>query len=620
MKKNTLIILGLLCLKGAFAQGTAPKVVIAPDGSRFAQCTSFEITRPFRELADEQASQRKNDLNNPHEMEDRRRDKPPVRVAGVPVQPDPVVQTTMGSRVLTPPTVNFTAQSPGQGSPLDPTGAAGLTDYVQAVNCNYRAYNKTTGAALMNSLNLSTLWSGSQDAGDPIVLYDKLADRWFISQFQLPNSNKVLIAISTTNDPTGSFYKYTFTMNQGNDYLKFAIWPDGYYMSANWHSPDQVMVFDRTKMLAGNPAAGSITSPSFNLPNPGGFFLPSIADADGTLPPAGTPACMFSYEDDNSGGPADEIHIYSLTTNWTANTLTVAENTAGGSPLLTAPFNSTFTATAWQEISQKSSSQGIDAIQGIFMFRTQYRKWTGYNTVLLNNVVNADGNGKAGIRWYELRQNTTTGMWSIYQQATYSPDANNRWMGSLAMDDNGNIGMGMCVSGTSAFPSLHYTGRYPGDPLGTMPFAEQIATTGTAAKSGNDRWGDYSHTSLDPDGKTFWHTGMWMGNSGETSQIFNFQITPSVVTGIAEDQNTPKYTAYLPDNNTLLVKASNLATNEEVVVDLFDIDGRQISGKKIVPATNAFETNFSTAGLAKGTYLVRIGNINFQKVIKVILN
>ena len=310
-----------------------------------------------------------------------------------------------------------------------------------------------------------------------------------------------------------------------------------------------------------------------------------------------------------------------ITTNWTTPSATTAvEDVAGGSPLATAAFNSTFTKASMSEISQKGSTNGIDAIQGIFMFRAQYRVWAGYNTVLLSGVVNADGAGKAGIRWYELRQNSSTKVWSIYQQGTYAPDGDNRWMSSIAMDDNGSIALAYAVSGASSYPSLRYTGRYSSDPLGTMPFTEVTAKAGTAAKTGNNRWGDYSHTSLDPDGKTFWHTGMWMSSS-ETSQIYSFQITPSIATGIDENKDlAPQYSAYLSDNSNLLVKASNLSTTEELMVDLFDIDGKLIQDKKIMPSSGMFETNFGVTGLAKGTYLVRIGNLSFQKVIKVNVN
>ena len=136
---------------------------------------------------------------------------------------DPVVQTDEGSRMSRAPIVNFAGQT-GSGYPPDPSGAAGPNHYVQAVNTTYRVYDKT-GNALTTTKNLNTLWPGSSNTGDPIVMYDRHADRWFISQFNDPA--KILIAISTTSDPTGTYYAYTFNLTQFPDYPKYSIWWDG---------------------------------------------------------------------------------------------------------------------------------------------------------------------------------------------------------------------------------------------------------------------------------------------------------------------------------------------------------------------------------------------------------
>jgi hypothetical protein len=296
------------------------------------------------------------------------------------------------------------------------------------------------------------------------------------------------------------------------------------------------------------------------------------------------------------------------------------EDVAGGSPLAVAAFNSTW-SNYMNEITQKSSTQGLDAIQGIFMLRAQYRRWPGYNTLLLNNAVNTNtATGVAGIRWYELRQNTTTNVWSVYQQSTYAPaDGQNRWMGSIAMDNNGAIGLCFALSGTNNFPSLAYTGRNATDPLGQMTYTEVIAKAGQGAQAGINRWGDYSHTSLDPDQVTFWHTGMWANASGgEVTQVYNFAINGAA--GINENPALkPEYSAYTDVPGTLLVKGSKLTTNDELMVDLFDIEGRTVLNTKVKPSSNAFETSLPVTGLAKGSYLVRIGNQGFQKVIKVVM-
>jgi len=622
MNKLILCISGLLVANALEAQTLQkPNGILYPNGVYYSQCSNFEISRPLRELAAE------NPVTATDRFDRKEVDKPRTfKAKGNPtasIGPDPVAQTSMGVLSMSQPGSNWTGQT-GGGYPLDPTGGAGPTAYVQAVNTYYQAFDKVTGAPLMASMSLKSLWPGSIDDGDPIALYDKYADRWFIQQFQVSNNTqKILIAISATNDPTGAYYKYTFIPDASDspDYPKFSIWSDGYYMTANWNN-QKVTVFDRVKMLAGNATAGMIVKPvTVNLPN-NGFFAPMPADADGELPPGGTPMSIFAFEDDNWGAPAvkDQIHVLKMTTDWTtpANT-TLIEDVAGGSPIATSPFNS-YWSNYMNEVAQKSSSQRLDAIQGVFMFRAQYRRWAGYNSVVLNNAVNLDTiTGHCGIRWYELRQNVGSGIWTIYQQGTYAPDAENRWMGSIAMDDNGAIGMGFAISGNVNFPSLAYTGRNANDPLGQMTYSEIIAKSGTTSQAGINRWGDYGHTSLDPDGLTFWHTGMFEDGNGPESQIFNFAIN-----GLAGIQEPAKplshYLCYQSNPASLIVNGSDLESNEQIVVDLFDIEGRQIYTSQVVPAGNGFQTTIPVSGLATGTYMVRIGNVHFQKVVKVSLN
>jgi hypothetical protein len=189
------------------------------------------------------------------------------------------------------------------------------------------------------------------------------------------------------------------------------------------------------------------------------------------------------------------------------------------------------------------------------------------------------------------------------------------------MDDNGSIALCYARSSATAgdYVSLAYTGRLAGDPLGTMTFAETTAIAGTGSQSGVNRFGDYSQTTLDPaDGITFWHTGEYMGGatggSALRTRIYSFTLPLS--TGIDENSNTALVNAYQSES-TINVVANNLPSNDEFVVDLFDITGKQLSGKKITPSSNSFQTTVDVNGLAAGTYLVRVGTPTFQRVVKV---
>ena len=576
----------------------------------YKPCAGFAITKPLSEMS----------IDKTEDKEDWEKDEIKIR-RGFPVATykkpskftvDPLTQTTMGSKLLSPPIANWQGTS-GTASPPDPSGAAGPAHFVQAVNLRYIIYNKT-GTVLAGPFNLSSLWAGSTNDGDPIVLYDKYADRWFVQQFN--GADKILVAVSTGSNPAGAYYTYTFVPDPGNfpDYPKFSIWSDGYYCTANLNSPQKLCVFDRTKMLAGNPSAGMISLTTPVAPN-NGFYSALPADADGTLPPYGTPCPLFIYEDDTwSVGGVDQLRIFKLTTDWItpSNSTLVLDQT-----LPTTAIDVNFNIN-WDDVSQPGTTQKLDAISGVLMYRAQYRRWIGYNSVVINHAVIVNSTTKqVGIRWYELRQNTSTGIWSIYQEGTYAPDLHSRWMASMAMDDNGSIGMAYAVSSGTIFPSLRYTGRNASDPLGLMTYTETTAIAGTSSQTFFNRFGDYSQTSLDPDGITFWHTGEYISSGGKT-RIFSWQI-PNITTGISDVSDKPDLIVFQNENN-LNIKGVKLPNDNETQVEVFDIMGKLIIGRKVTPNSNSFETTIDISGLSKATYLVRIGNEKFQKVVKVSVN
>jgi len=95
----------------------------------------------------------------------------------------------------------------------------------------------------------------------------------------------------------------------------------------------------------------------------------------------------------------------------------------------------------------------------------------------------------------------------MQQDNVWAPDADHRWLGSIAMDKNGNIGLGYSVSSATTFPSIRYTGRLAGDALGTMREEKSAFVGGGSQTSTSNRWGDYSSMNVDPDDDmTFWYT------------------------------------------------------------------------------------------------------------------
>ena len=593
------------------------KAQINNDKAEIIVCSEFHITKRFSEIAENLPEYQKV-FNQPRkESEDKKNRKAYMgksNVNSLPLKEDPIAQKTMGSRQSQTLLASWEGLS-GLSYPPDPSGAAGPNHYVQAVNSSYQIFSKTGGSVIGGGpFTLGSLLFGSND-GDPIVLYDKYADRWVITEFKTVG-RKVLFAISKTSDPTGQYYTYSYTSPQFPDYQKFSIWADGYYMTSN-QSNQKVFVFERDSMLAGVPTSRALNK-TFSPPTDNAFFCPLPADADGQLPPAGTPCYIFSYEDDGWGsGYVDRINIYKMSVVWgTTPTATIAVE----AQLPTQPFDASYNQN-WDDISQPVTTTKLDGIGGVFTYRAQYRRWTGYNSVVLNNPVMVNTTtGQRSIRWYELRQNSTTNQWSIYQQSTYAPDDLNRWVGSIAMDDNGSISLAYSVSNSNVYPGLRYTGRLATDSLNTMTFAEQIVAVGNSAQTSNNRYGDYSHTALDPvDGTIFWHTGEYILNGEPATKIYSFKFPASTV-GIKESSNSLSFIAS-NHGDEIRINIMNLPNNKELIIDLFDINGRFVNGKKINPTENTVETSFSNQGLAKGTYLVRIGNnnTNFQKVTKVII-
>jgi len=537
--KKILLILFCLVISGLYAQNKTIQ-----DNGNVITCSGFHVTMPLRDLVKQHPVKKDKDkilkesfdrMYRPHQIFMH------TAAEGPQYGEDPAVrQTTMGTYSPSgkAPIKNWAGQTTTDCRPFDPTGAAGTTYYVQAINATtFEVYNKSTGASVLTG-DLGSLWSpATADDGDPIVMYDKFADRWFISQFG-SSGNNMYIAISTTNDPTGSYYTYTFTSPQFPDYLKFSIWENGYYMTSN-QATDKVFCFERTQMIAGNSSARAISA-NFTTGSVSSFFIPLPADAAdcSTLPTAGTPLPFFAYYDNAWGGGNDGVNIWNMTVTW--GTTPTASITAA-TLVQTSAFDASY-SSSWDDVTQPGTNQKLDGIGGVPTYRAQWRSWSGYNTVVLNwGVLISSTTGQRSIRWVELRQNQTSGVWSLYQEGTYTPDANTRWMGSIAMDNNGSIALAYCKSSSSVYPSLCYTGRLSSDPLGTMSFAETVAIAGTSSQTGTNRYGDYAHTSLDPDGITFWHTGEYVA-SGVKTRIYSFQLPAGTLAPVANFSATPTIT------------------------------------------------------------------------------
>lgn len=440
---------------------------------------------------------------------------------------DPVVQSSPAPSLVSAPQLSFEGVANLNGVlPPDTNGAIGPNHYVQWVNLSFAVYARgpagTTPTLVYGPVAGNTLWTGfggpceTQNNGDPVVRYDQLADRWFMSQLAIPNSFAGIvylapfyqcIAVSATPDPTGPYYRYQYSFSKLNDYPKFGVWPDAYYMTMNQFNPpflswagQGVLAFDRTSMLQGLPAGMvSFDLSTVNLKIGGG--LP--ADLDGPAPPPGSPNYYVAVDSKAWGFPQDQLELWRFHVDWT----TPSNSTFTQAALLpTAPFDPTLCGGAGNCVPQPGTTQTLDTLSDRLMYRLQYRNFGDHESLVVNHTVDVDGTNHAGIRWYELRD--PNGMPSIYQQGTYAPDSDHRWMGSAAMDGAGDMALGFSVSSATTYPSIRYAARLATDPLGTLAQGETTLIAGSGSQThSTGRWGDYSMLAVDPnDGCTFWYT------------------------------------------------------------------------------------------------------------------
>ena len=428
-------------------------------------------------------------------------------------------------------------------SPPDTSGVVGATQYVQWVNNSFAIFDKNTGALVYGPADGNTLFTGfggpceTSNDGDPIVQYDKAAERWVLSQFSVSGSEpadpnrpafRQCVAISTTPDATGTYNRYEFKYDDFNDYPKVGVWPNGYYVTFNMFQGSdgpfigsKVCVYNRESMLNGQPAAQQCIQLGVQF----GGVLPSDLDGATTslrpvngapgpgMPPANSPNYLLNFG-------RNQLRLWTFHVDWANSNNT---RLSGPTPMAVAAFNEACDSC----ITQKDVTQQLDTLGDRLMFRLAYRRLGNRESLLANHAVTTN-DGNIGIRWYELRladQQAT-----VFQQGTFTPDTNHRWMGSIAMDKAGNIGIGYNVSGGSLFPGVRFTGRPasstlpPGQLQGEMPIKD-----GAGSQTTFSRWGDYSGMSIDPvDDCTFWFTTEYLKTTGRhnwSTSIVSFKFS-----------------------------------------------------------------------------------------------
>lgn len=464
-------------------------------------------------------------------------------------------------------------------NPSDNSLAVGPDHIVQTVNSRMAIFTKkgsrfdTTGKVLYGPVETRNVFRGfggpceRMNNGDAVVRYDQLADRWLIvmptfrrspsrqtdSTIYSSNPGKaerlyeplltkapdtatsrqarprndtgtycMCYAISTGPDPFGPYYRYEFKRALFPDYPRPAVWPDGYYTSTS--TGDEVIekhayVVDRARLLKGEEA----TEQSFIIKDVN--FLVN-ADLDGKkLPPAGAPNIMMAAGGTQLKGilKDDGIYVWKFHVDWKDPNKTKID---GPLKIPVEPYTYLCGGQLTKCVPQPGTDIRLDAQGDKLMARLVYRRMGKRESIVAVHSVSTSSGG-GGVRWYELRVDKKRNV-SLYQQGTYAPDANYRWMASPAIDAKGNIGIGYSFGGSSHYPGQRFAARLRGDKRGELTLNEIVLAEGEAAQTSTLRWEDYTQTAIDPsDDKTIWYVGDYLRKNAKnySTRIGAFRIS-----------------------------------------------------------------------------------------------
>ncbi len=538
---------------------------------------------------------------------------------GLPKFKDPVLQSKMGKLQSRAAIRTFDA-AVTSSRPSDPTGAIGPNHYVNAWNRAFSIWDKN-GNQLVPPASLFTIGGefNTDNVTDPNVIYDEAADR-FIMMIWALSPNRLLLAVSQGPNPvTDGWYTYSFPVGSINpDFPKISVWSDGYYITTNSNplhveteNNPSVFVVERDKVLNGEDASMI----SFPLPgiNTYGFYSPAGFHSVGPeLPPPGNAPIIYLQDDAWQGISEDHLKLWLINVNWNIPMISSIELSQQlGSADGVSPFESNFDQGDFSNLSQPRGPD-VDALQGMMMYMTQYRRFSDHNSVVMNFVVDTEPGSEvehAGIRWYELRQSKYGEPWTVYQEGTYAPDNSDRFCGSIALDIRGNIGLGFTIIDDSQenpiFPSLHYTGRYADDPLGQMTVEEQVIFDGKS-EDPSPRYGDYAHIYVDPtDGITFWHNGEVFNGLQRINKVGIFQIGVEDPYDLGVVDIVAPMDATFTNSEPVTVKVRNYGTTSQTNYQLsYSINGgpavSQTFNEPINPGESAELTLDQTADLSEG--------------------
>ncbi|MEO6168445.1 MAG: T9SS type A sorting domain-containing protein [Chitinophagales bacterium] len=503
--------------------------------------------------------------------------------------------------------------------PSDNTLAVGQNHVMQMTNNNSSTYIRIwdkSGNILVNNTKVSSI-TGISDLGDPNLIYDHAAKRYVLLVLYSFSQNKLVVCVSQTSDPTGAYYVYTFTTTNGfPDYPKIGVWGNSYFITTNSNSPT-IFALKRSDMLDG---VGTGTVQAFTLagfPSVGFEAAAPVHRTGSKSPPSGEKAMVIRVADDAWGGSvgSDHLEIFKIKINWNNS---ASSSITGPFSLPILPFNSNLCGfNSLSCIPQPGTTTKLDPLGGIVMDKVQYRNMGNYESIVLSHVCNSDGNGTAGVRWYELRKDAN-GEWYIYQEGTYSPDTDSRFMSSISINKSGAIALGYNISSSSVFPGIRITGRDTCDALNTMSVAETVVKAGSSRNASN-RYGDYNAMVADPKDGSFWMTANYNVTTDWTTNVVHFTLDPCPLRVAASAAVINNLLAKPNPASSEVTLSFVSSIDKDVKLQIVNMVGKVVleQSQQVVSGLN--ETTLDVRHLENGYYFVKVLALQGEVVQKLVI-
>lgn len=508
--------------------------------------------------------------------------------------------------------------------PPDTMGDVSPTQVFVVVNGRFKVYDRNGNLGPLNT-DPNTFFASVRSASmsDPRVRWDRLTQRWYVVMIDvLSSNNRICIAVSNgptiTSSSSFTFYQFSYAIGGGNsarffDYPTIGIDSKAIYIGGNIFGSSftgcDLFVVNKASLLSGS----LVVTPFRDICTAGGA---------GVYTPHGC---------DNDDPTANEGYVVGVSGNSFGLLKLRKVSDPGGSPSISSDFNITVPSTANpRSVVAMGSTGNLDGLDDrLFAAKIFWNRetnlpsiWTAHNIRINSTGIASTTGDRDGTRWYEIRGFTGGGSPSLFQSGTVfsnASGAHSYWIPSIAMNGQGHALIGSSYAGTTSTPNVATSDRLAASPLGQTT-APQLITSSTSTynrQSSTQRWGDYSHTAIDPvDGMSFWTfqeycsaTNQWgirvarllapapTVTGASPNNAYPFQTVSVTVTGTGLFEPGPSY----PNHLTASVSGGGFTVNSvtwnsstSATVSL-TLAGNLLAGSRTLTLTNPDGQSASTS-------------------------